>query len=115
MPTTVARIKDGNLLLSNEINERLPCILDGLYRHHPFDNTVSAYIPAKIRYIRDYLNGSNINNGNHWVEIQAFDYSGNNVAFSKSGTSSLSSWDPLVTNNITGIEQGFNKIWEDVT
>ena len=108
MPTTVARIKDGNLLLSNEINERLPCILDGLYRHHPFDNTVSAYIPAKIRYIRDYLNGSNINNGNHWVEIQAFDYSGNNVAFGKSGTSSLSSWDPLVTNNITSTNPYFS-------
>lgn len=37
----------------------------------------------KIRYIRDWLNGSNVNTGNHWVEIKAFDYSGTNIALNK--------------------------------
>jgi len=30
------------------------------------------WVENKIRYIRDWANGSNKNNGNHWVEIQAF-------------------------------------------
>jgi hypothetical protein len=29
----------------------------------------------KIRYIRDWLNGSNKNNMNHWIEIQAIEQS----------------------------------------
>ena len=39
-------------------------------------------LPLKIRYIRDWLNGSTVNTGDHWVEIQAFS-SGVNVARGK--------------------------------
>lgn len=39
--------------------------------------------PRRIRYIRDWMNGSNINYGNHWIEIKAHNINGNNVAFSK--------------------------------
>lgn len=42
----------------------------------------------KVRYIRDWLNGSNINVGNHWVEIQALDTAGTNIALSKTVTAS---------------------------
>lgn len=35
---------------------------------NPLSNTVSA------RYIRDYLNGSTANTGNHWIEIEANTY-----------------------------------------
>jgi len=38
----------------------------------------------KVRYIRDWLNGSTANTGNHWVQIMAIDKSGTNIALSKS-------------------------------
>lgn len=31
-----------------------------------------SFTPVEARYIRDWLNGSNKNTGNHWVEIKAF-------------------------------------------
>jgi hypothetical protein len=37
----------------------------------------------KIRYIRDYLQGNTVNTTNHWVEIQAYDTNGVNVALGK--------------------------------
>ncbi len=43
----------------------------------------------KVRYIRDWLNGSNVNAGNHWVEIHAYDKNGNNLARGKGGTQGL--------------------------
>lgn len=42
-----------------------------------------------VRYIRDWLNGSTSNTSNHWVEIQAIDPSGTNVAKGKSSPSEL--------------------------
>ncbi|AYJ76147.1 putative minor structural protein [Bacillus phage BSP7] len=39
--------------------------------------------PIPIRYIRNYLNGSSANVGSHWVEIQAINQSGKNVALNK--------------------------------
>lgn len=42
-----------------------------------------------VRYIRDYLNGSTSNTGNHWVEVQAIK-SGANIALNKSVTCSSS-------------------------
>lgn len=38
----------------------------------------------KIRYIRDWLNGSTANTGNHWVQIMAYDTTGTNIALNKS-------------------------------
>lgn len=37
----------------------------------------------KIRYIKDSINGSSANAGNHWVEIQAYNIVGENCAFNK--------------------------------
>jgi hypothetical protein len=31
-----------------------------------------AFAPMNVRYIRDGINGSNINTGNHWVELQVW-------------------------------------------
>lgn len=42
-----------------------------------------------VRYIRDWTNGSTSNTNNHWVEIQAIDPSGTNVALGKSSPSEL--------------------------
>ena len=38
---------------------------------------------CKVRYIKDSINGSNINTYNHWVEIEAITPEGNNIAFNK--------------------------------
>lgn len=40
--TTVGRLKDGNLLLKGEINERTPLITSGLIAHFPFDGTTQG-------------------------------------------------------------------------
>lgn len=95
--TTVGRLKDGDLLLIGEVNERLPVIQDGLVAHYPFDDTVKRYIPNQIRYIRDFLgNGSTANTSNHWIELQAFDENGVNVALNKiainSAGTSIPNW-----------------------
>lgn len=42
----------------------------------------------QLRYIRNYINGNSINAGNHWVEIQAIDLNGTNVALNKAVTMS---------------------------
>jgi len=38
---TVARLKDGDLMITGEINERLPAITNSLITHYPFDNSVN--------------------------------------------------------------------------
>ncbi len=61
------------------------------------------------RYIRDYINGSTANTGNHWIEIQAFDMNGNNVALNKTVTSdaTLNRGNLIVDGNYTdGIDGG---------
>lgn len=44
----------------------------------------------KYRYIRDYLTGNSINNGNHWVEIQVYDTVGNLISTGKNVSSNCS-------------------------
>lgn len=53
----------------------------------------------KVRYIRDWLNGSTANTGNHWIQIMAFDQSGTNIALSKNVSGGSS--DKRVTNGNT--------------
>lgn len=43
----------------------------GTYIEKP-EGRVTTFPTQKIRYIRDWLNGSNANINNHWVEIQAY-------------------------------------------
>ncbi len=99
--TVLGRLKNGNLMITGEVNERLPVIINGLVAHYPLDGTVQKYIPSKIRYIRDWLNGSTSNASNHWVEIQAIDYDGVNVALSKGGTSIDATWNTVLTDGVT--------------
>ncbi len=55
----------------------------------------SLYVfPKKTRYIRDHLNGSSANTGNHWVEIEAISYNGTNVALDIQPTGSDSITNP---------------------
>ena len=54
-------------------------------------STISA------RYIRDQVNGSNQNTSAHWVEIQAYDLAGTNIALGKTVTGFDGNDDPIVT------------------
>ena len=58
----------------------------------------------KVRYIRDWLNGSNANTSNHWVEIQAFTLDGTNIALNKVPT--LFAGTVQAANPITVITDG---------
>ncbi len=70
---------------------------------------VSKDLPTKIntklnnvRYIKDCINGSTANTGNHWVELQAI-YNGTNVAKGKTvtGNYSISSSSYITDGDIT--------------
>lgn len=43
----------------------------------------TPYQYKQVRYIRDWVNGSTSNGGNHWVEIKAIDKGGTNIALNK--------------------------------
>jgi len=64
--------------------------------------TLPALQTVQARYIRDVINGSNINTGNHWAEIQAINSAGTNLALGKSvsGTSSITNAN-LITDGST--------------
>ena len=55
----------------------------------------------RVRYIRDYLNGSTSNSGSHWVEIQANDTDGVNVALNASAYDAAGNSEPLLTDGNT--------------
>lgn len=47
---------------------------------------ISLSSPPRVRYIRDYVSGSNVSTGDHWVEIQAYEReTGTNRAASSAG------------------------------
>lgn len=52
----------------------------------------------KVRYIRDWIHGSSVNIGNHWVELQAIDVNNQNIALGKS-VNCFNSSDELVALN----------------
>ncbi len=58
----------------------------------------NVFNPLGVRYIRDYLNGSTTDIYNHWVEIQAITYSGENVALGKSSSDNLGGSRPMLTD-----------------
>ena len=55
----------------------------------------------KVRYIRDYLNGSTYNSGEHWVEIQANDTDGVNVALNADAYDEVGNPEPELTDGNT--------------
>lgn len=55
-----------------------------------------------IRYIRDWVKGSNVSQNCHWCEIQAFDINGINMAYAATGKLYNGSTNVEVTPTITG-------------
>ena len=52
----------------------------------PYADITEVEELSRVRYIRDYINGSSANVGNHWVEIQALEVStGTNRALASNG------------------------------
>lgn len=64
-------------------------------------DSIPSITPTSFRYIRSWLNGSSVNTGNHWMEIQAFNKTGENVALEKSVTGSVA------ISNASRITDGF--------
>lgn len=64
---------------------------DKVYRINVYGkNAANEWTPRakrKVRYIRDWVAGSNKNAYHHWVEIQAIDFAAVNVAQGKTATS----------------------------
>ena len=56
---------------------------------------VSAKNSPKYRYVRNYINGSSANTGNHWVEIEVYSNSGNLLSKGKT-----------ITHNGTSLKYG---------
>lgn len=46
--------------------------VEGTYQENLTNGKTHIFPSRKVRYIRDWLNGSTSNTGNHWVEIQAY-------------------------------------------
>ncbi|MEE3343240.1 MAG: glycine-rich protein [Bacilli bacterium] len=66
-------------------------------KNHKLDN---------VRYIKDCINGNSMNSGNHWVEIQAIDSNGFNVAKGKSILNYSTVNTEWGTHNIASINDG---------
>lgn len=95
---------------------------DGLNWTTIFDSAVSGeyketehgkihtFNALKVRYIRDWINGSNVNNGNQWVEIQAFGPGqvGNDVKQNLPFNDGLES-----TSGVAGLPQGTVSLTQD--
>ena len=73
---------------ARQTNSLVPCSLRNI--KFSFDRRM-YYKDLKIRYVREWLNGSTSNGGNHWVEIQVFNTSGTNISNNKTVTTSHSS------------------------
>lgn len=83
---TRASVDNGGNLFVQEIDEITDTSKEvdsrGIARFKEFNE-----VGRPVRYIRDWLNGSTANTSNHWLEIQAIDPSGTNVALGKSSPS----------------------------
>ena len=59
----------------------------------------------RARYIRDWVNGSTVNGNNHWIEIQAYDFDGNNIALNKYAYTKEGLDSPLLVDGVTDTGQ----------
>ncbi|MCX7758994.1 MAG: LamG domain-containing protein [bacterium] len=77
---------------------------ESIYQLTGMDQVIE-YMP--IRYIRNWLNGNTLNADNHWIEIQAIDTAGNNIALNKLAyvEGSPSSLCPNLVDGITDTAQ----------
>lgn len=64
--------------------------ISGEYLESADGHTVSVNPSTQVRYIRDYVNGSTANSGNHWVEIQAYDSFGQALLLEEGTTNKTS-------------------------
>lgn len=89
----------GSVLLGNAISGSVAEITLTAVTGYPILGTTHP-----VRYIRDYLNGSLGNGASYWVEIQAYDATGTNIAAGKTVTANFTPGDgtlSLITNGDT--------------
>lgn len=87
---------DAKIALLKLVTDKAKAIADAA--QNSANNATNTAL-KKVRYIRDWLNGSTANTGNHWVQIMAYNAAGTNIALNK--TVSGGSSDKRVTNGNT--------------
>lgn len=87
---------DAKIALLKLVTDKAKAIADAA--QNSANNATNTAL-KKVRYIRDWLNGSTANTGNHWVQIMAYNAAGTNIALNK--TVSGASSDKRVTNGNT--------------
>lgn len=78
----VARIKDGNLLLKEEINERMPAIRNGLVAHFPLDSKAGSFDKVGGLQFREHTTGNT-----NLIEAMELDWRDPSSWYSSSGLS----------------------------
>lgn len=89
----------GSVLLGDAISGSIAEITLTAVTGYPILGTTQP-----VRYIRDYLNGASGNGASYWVEIQAYDATGTNIAAGKTVTANFTPGDgtlSLITNGDT--------------
>jgi hypothetical protein len=62
------------------------------------------YVKNKIRYVRDYTNGSSANAGNHWVEIEVY-----------SGGVNVASGKPVIGSSAENASYPYSRVTDGIT
>ena len=85
----ISAAEDADILKVNKnvlVEDTVLLVLENNEIHELEHNGISFSSLPRVRYIRDYLNGSTANTGDHWVEIQAYERgTGTNRAASSVG------------------------------
>lgn len=75
-------LPDGNrYIVPREYTKNLPALAASPTRYELPHEKIS--LEKGIRYIRNYMNGSDVNRSNHWGEIKAITSTGENIALKK--------------------------------
>jgi hypothetical protein len=68
----------SDIQLNHWENNTQELMKEGILKSSEFND-----IGMPIRYIRDTINGSTVNDYNHWNEVQVYNYVGENIAWGK--------------------------------
>lgn len=110
----ICNMKLTNLTSPQTIESVYGQDITNLSKNYSFNSNQFSECMMPIRYIRDWCGGSNVNTSAHWVEIQAFNSTNQNIALGKSVTISATSQGQsttrvtdgdLISGNYLGINQ----------
>lgn len=98
----ICNMKLTNLTSPQTIESVYGQDITNLSKNYSFNSNQFSECMMPIRYIRDWCGGSNVNTSAHWVEIQAFNSTNQNIALGKSVTISATSQGQSITRVTDG-------------